>query len=59
MPSEYIDCNREHRKKTRSYYAMYLGHKFFKRFKNVQFFKRIRPRCNKGDSKVTDFRASK
>ena len=38
---------------------MFLDHKFFKRFDNVQFLKSFTPGRNKVDGKIADIRAFK
>ena len=55
VPSEYIDIC----KTARAYDVMFLYHKFFKRFNNLQFFKSVGPGRTKGESKITDIRAFK
>lgn len=59
VPAEYISICKTARKKPEPYDVTYLDYSFFKNFKNVQFFKSIRPGNGKGDPKVTDIRGIK
>uniref|UniRef100_A0A034WBB7 Uncharacterized protein n=1 Tax=Bactrocera dorsalis TaxID=27457 RepID=A0A034WBB7_BACDO len=59
VPADYIGLCKGARKKPEPYDVTYLDHTFFKSFKNVSFFKTIRPGRGTGDSKVTDIRALK
>lgn len=52
VPAEYAYVCKTAREKPRPYEVAYLEHSFFKSFKNVEFFRSIRPGKLKGDPKV-------
>lgn len=58
VPAEYITFCKKARK-AKPYNVEYLTYSYFKNFKDVAFYKSIRPGKMKGDPKVTDIRGLK
>lgn len=53
VPAEYYNICKNARTNPEPYDVTYLNHSFFKSFKNVEFFRSIRPGKKKGDPKVS------
>lgn len=59
VPADYISVCKEARVHPKPYYVHYLMNDFFNSYKDILFYKSIRPGKKPGDATVTDIRALK